>query len=63
MYRQRLKTRQQVAVDLGISYSTLYRKLKKSNLELNGNLLPPHKVAAIRNLFGYHEDDVGDHKI
>lgn len=52
MEKDLFKTRQQIAAELGVSYSSLYRKIKASELEIQGNLIPPPKVKEIKALFG-----------
>ncbi len=46
------KTRLQIADEIGVSYSTLRRKIKSHSVELKGNLIPPGKVKEIKALFG-----------
>lgn len=47
------KTRQEIAHYLGISYSTLYRRLKKSDLELSSGLLTPEEVKMVYQALGF----------
>ena len=51
MDQNNFKTRQQIAQELGISYSTFYRKLKKSNIEVKGNLINQDVELEIKQLF------------
>ena len=46
-----LKTRQQVADEIGISRKTLYRWLKKWNVKLSSGLLYPDSQKFIKNYF------------
>ncbi len=53
---KRCRTRQEVAAALGISRITLWRRLKKAGLVLQGkHLLTPADCAAIQALFGQEE--------
>lgn len=47
---EKLKTRQEIAAEMGISRNTLSRRLKSSNLELPPGLLTLEEVAQIKNL-------------
>jgi len=47
----KLKTRQQVADEIGISRKTLYRWLKKWNVKLSSGLLCPDSQKFINNYF------------
>lgn len=47
-----LKTRQQIAEELGIDRKTLYNKLKQANVKLNKGLLTPEEQKVIFELFG-----------
>ena len=51
MDQNHFKTRQQIAQELGISYSTFYRKLKKANIEVKGNLINQDVEFQIKQLF------------
>jgi len=51
MDQNHFKTRQQIAQELGISYSTFYRKLKKANIEVKGNLINQDVELQIKKLF------------
>lgn len=51
MDQNHFKTRQQIAQDLGISYSTFYRRLKKSDIEVKGNLINQEIEFQIKQLF------------
>lgn len=52
------KTRLQIAEELGVSYSTLRRKIKSSSLEIRGNLIPPQQVDEIKSLFGLGKTNI-----
>ncbi len=45
---EQLKTRQQVADEIGVSRKTLYRWLKKWNIELSSGLLCPNSQNLIK---------------
>jgi len=45
---EQLKTRQQVAVEIGVSRKTLYKWLKKWNVELSSRLLCPNSQKFIK---------------
>ena len=45
---EQLKTRQQVADEIGVSRNTLYRWLKKWNIELSSGLLCPNSQNLIK---------------
>ena len=47
------KTRQELAEDLGVSYTTLYRWLKKNQIELSTGLVPPQKIVEIYQTLGF----------
>lgn len=47
------KTRQELADELGISYTTLYRWLKKFEIELPAGLITPHHIEKIYECFGF----------
>ena len=51
MDQNHFKTRQQIAQELGVSYSTFYRKLKKANIEVKGNLINQDVELKIKQLF------------
>ena len=51
MNQNHFKTRQQIAQELGVSYSTFYRKLKKANIEVKGNLINQDVELKIKQLF------------
>lgn len=55
------KTRQQIAAELGVSCSSLYRKIKASSLEVKGNLIPPDVVKDVKSLLGV--TNVSDHML
>ena len=52
MHQSHLKTRKQIAQELGVSYSTLYRRMKNANLEMKGNLLCKERQNQVKALFG-----------
>jgi transcriptional antiterminator len=58
MSTEKLKTRQEVANELGISYKTLLRKLKNSNVEITSGILTFDEIEKIKNLFGIKKSDV-----
>lgn len=58
MERNLLKTRTQIAQELGISYNTLRRRIKASGLEIKGNLIAPCTVREIKALFNIYVDFV-----
>ena len=45
-------TRQEIADNIGISVSTLYRKLKKADLKISSGYLNPKEQMLIYTLFG-----------
>ena len=45
---EQLKTRQQVAVEIGVSRKTLYKWLKKWNVKLSSGLLCPNSQKLIK---------------
>ncbi len=47
------KTRQELADELGISYTTLYRWLKKHKIELSAGLIPPQRIISIYLELGF----------
>ncbi len=49
----RAKTRREIANELGMSYHTLYRKLKKNGIELPSGLVNPENVKKIYAALGY----------
>ena len=51
MNQNSFKTRQQIAQELGVSYSTLYRRLKNADLNIKGNILDQETVQAEKALF------------
>lgn len=55
---EQLKTRQQVADEIGVSRKTLYRWLKKWNIELSSGLLCPNSQKLIKEkIFGQVSQD------
>ncbi|HMQ61146.1 MAG TPA: helix-turn-helix domain-containing protein [Flavilitoribacter sp.] len=48
-----VKTREELAHELGISYSTLWRRLKENNLLYPRRLLSPKDVAEIKSALGF----------
>ena len=63
MNRELLKTRQQIADEIGVSYRTLRRRIKTSSLRINGNLIPPNKAKQIRALFGLTKADFDRNRV
>ena len=56
---EQLKTRQQVADEIGVSRKTLYRWLKKWNVELTSGLLCPQTQKLIQEkIFGQVSQNV-----
>lgn len=55
MNNEKLKTRQEIANELGISYKTLYRKLKAAKLEISSGILSFEEIDKIKNLFAVKE--------
>jgi transposase-like protein len=56
---EQLKTRQQVADEIGVSRKTLYRWLKKWNVELSSGLLCPQTQKLIQEkIFGQVSQNV-----
>lgn len=56
---EQLKTRQQVADEIGVSRNTLYRWLKKWNIELSSGLLCPQTQKFIQEkIFGQVSQNV-----
>ena len=56
---EQLKTRQQVADEIGVSRKTLYRWLKKWNIELSSGLLCPQTQKLIQEkIFGQVSQNV-----
>ena len=49
--KEQLKTRAQIADELGVSYATLRRRIKKAGMEIEGNLIAPSFVKKIKALF------------
>lgn len=47
------KTRRELAAELGISYTTLYRWLKKKQIDLPAGLVPPQKIVEIYEKLGF----------
>ena len=47
------KTRQELASELGISYTTLYRWLKKNQIDLPSGLISPQNVQEIYQKLGF----------
>ena len=47
------KTRSEIAAQLGMSYSTLNRKLKKKGVKLSPGLLNTKEVKTIYNALGF----------
>ncbi len=47
------KTRQELADELGISYTTLYRWLKKYEIDLPAGLIAPQRIVFIYARFGF----------
>ena len=47
------KTRQQIANEFGFSYQTLWRKLKKRNIEIPTGLICPNSLFIIYEALGY----------
>ncbi len=58
MSTEKLKTRKEMANELGISYKTLLRKLKNSNIEISPGILTFEEIEKIKNLFGIKKLDV-----
>ena len=50
------KTRQQIAEEYGISRRTLYRILKRYNIELPVGVLPPEAVLRVYQILGKPDD-------
>lgn len=49
------KTRQEIAVEYGINVKTLYRWLKKANIQLSGGRVTPAEQELIYQKFGKPE--------
>lgn len=47
---KKFKTLQEIAKDLGISYSTLYRRLKDANIDVPRGLVSPYWQAKIKSI-------------
>jgi hypothetical protein len=47
------KTRLELADEMGVSYTTLYRWLKKNQIELASGLVPPQKIIEIYETLGF----------
>ena len=56
------KTRCEVAAQLGMSYTTLYRKLKKKGVKLSPGLLNTEEIKKIYNVLGFEHQDIGLHQ-
>lgn len=57
MMKPKAKTKGQFALELGISESTLRRRLKNHRIPLTGQLLSPLEQAAIRRALGFPPPD------
>ncbi len=52
------KTREQIAYELGISVTTLWRRLKAHNIQLPKGLVFPQDQERIRAALGYISEDM-----
>ena len=56
MHSANFITKQQLADQLGLSTSTLYRMLRKKNIHYDGKLLSPRDQIHIKKMLGFEEN-------